>query len=209
VGQSLTVSDSTQKALRTHTIPTSKLVNVVKDDSAQAHIYKAWMAPPVDSDDTYAISVMNTLFGGAGLSARLFLELRDKQGLAYSVRSSFDAYRYSGLYKIYIGTEPSNKDKCLVGFETECGKLINELVSAQELAETKTNMLGRRQVFLETSSQWAAYVGGSLAQGRTLAQLAEYEDRILSVTSADIQRVSQQIFNSANVISIVGPSSIF
>ncbi len=208
-GNPLVVDAALEKSLLAHTIEENKTVNVVKEDSNQAHIYKAWVAPPMTSDDYYPLAVMNCLFGGAGLSSRLFLEMRDKQGLAYHVRSTYESYRYSGLLSLYIGTEPSNKQKCLDGFETECAKLMNEPVSGTELSETKQNLLGRRTVFLETASSWASYVGSSLAMGKTMDDLKTHEQKIMAVTPADIQAMAQKIFNQPSVISIVGPSSIF
>lgn len=189
------------------TISESALITAPKEDSSQLNMYKAWLAPTVSHPDYYPLMVLNTLFGGGGLSSRLFLELRDKQGLAYSVRSSYEGYKYSGLFSIYMGTEPKNKEKCLQGFERECDRLFNELVPEQELAETKQNILGRRTVFLETASQWASYVGSNMTMGRTFAEMAEFAERINAVTAEDIQRVAKTYLDQPAVISMVGPSS--
>lgn len=208
-GSALTVSQPVIDRLNSHVIPENKTVNVVKDDSAQAHIYQAWVAPKLNSNIYTPLSVMNCLLGSAGLTSRLFLELRDKQGLAYTVRSSYEAYQYSGLMSLYIGTDPSNKEKCLTGFKEEIDKLCNTPVSDQELAETKQNLLGRRTVFLETATQWASYVGSSMAMGRTLEELKTHEDKLRAVTAEDIQTVAQQLFSTPSITSMVGPASMF
>jgi predicted Zn-dependent peptidase len=208
-GSPLVVTDNTITELNKQTIPEIKTVNVVKDDSAQAHIYQAWIAPHLNHQSYYPLAVMNCLLGSAGLSSRLFLELRDKQGLAYTVRSSYEAYRYSGLLSLYIGTDPNNKEKCLNGFNEEIAKLCETAVSEQELAETKQNLMGRRTVFLETVTQWASYVGSSIAMGKTIDDLAKHEDRLMAVTAKDIQQAAQTLFKTPSVTSIVGPAHIF
>ncbi len=198
----------TTKALRAYELTESQYVTFPRDDSTQAHIYKGWLAPAIDNPDHYPMAVLNTLLGAAGLSSRLFLELRDKQGLAYNVRSSYEAYKYQGLFYIYIGTEPSNKDKCLQGFIDECQKLMDTPVSERELAETKENILGRRTVYLETATQQAGYVGSNFVMGREIEDIEQLNQRINAVTADDIQRVAKTYLTRPSVISVVGPSAI-
>ncbi|MEB3245599.1 MAG: pitrilysin family protein [Vampirovibrionales bacterium] len=183
----------------------SQQIRISKPDSNQAHIYQAWLAPEAAHDDVYTLLVLNTILGAGGLSSRMFLELRDKQGLAYTVRSAYEAYLCRGLFSLYIGTDPKNIDKCLKGFEDECGKLMDTLVGAQELAEAKQNLLGRRSVFLETSNQWASYLGSQFALGRSLEDIAVIPQRVQAVTAVDIQRVAQSVFRTPSVISMVAP----
>ncbi|MEB3287796.1 MAG: pitrilysin family protein [Vampirovibrionales bacterium] len=191
-------------------LPKNQYVSYAKDDSSQAHIYKGWLVPGVHHPDFYALSLMNTILGGAGLSSRLFLELRDKQGLAYNVRSALDTVKHKGAFTLYIGTEPSNKEKCLKGFEEECGKLIKTLVSAKELADAKRNMLGRRSIYLETGPQLCGYIAGNYVMGKTIEDIEALPERIEAITSADIQRVAEKYMSPSNphVTSISGPSSI-
>jgi predicted Zn-dependent peptidase len=207
-GKTLKVNDTTITSLKTITISNNTAITSAKEDSSQLNIYKAWIAPNLQHDDYYPLMVLNTLFGSGGLSSRLFLELRDKQGLAYSIRSSYEGYRYSGLFSIYMGTEPSNKEKCLAGFDKECQKLFNELVSDKELEETKRNILGRRTVFLETASQWASYVGSNTTMGRSFTDLKNFDEHIQGVTANDIQRVAKTYLDQPAIISMVGPSAV-
>jgi len=202
------LNDSVIHTLKNHKIAENQYVTGARDDSAQCHIYQAWLAPTLDNDDFYPMVVLNTLLGAAGLSSRLFLELRDKQGLAYTVRSSYDAYRYNGLFNLYIGTDPANKQKCLDGFKTECQKLMDTPVSAKELADTKVNILGRRAVYLETASQQASYYGSNFVMGRDIADLENLPDAINGVTAAQIQHVAQKYLTQPSVVSVVGPSAI-
>jgi zinc protease len=199
-------TEQAEATLRQLTIPSNRYLPFERNDSTQMHIYQAWLGPHIKHPDYVALSLMNTILGAAGLSSRLFTELRDKQGLAYNVRSSLDASRCRGSFTLYIGTEPSNRQKCIDGFAQEIAKLTDVLVPDWELAEAKENMLGRRQVFLETGPQQASYLASNLVLGRTLAELAAFDDQIKAVTASDIQRVSQALFSTPSIISAVGPA---
>lgn len=202
------VTPQTSDALARLAHPQDVMVTFARDDSSQAHIYKGWLMPDTKNPDYYPMAVLNTILGAAGLSSRLFLELRDKQGLAYNVRSTYEAYRHKGIFYLYIGTEPRNKEKCLKGFIEECDKLIQVPVSEKELADAKRNILGRRSVFLETAHQQANYIGANYTLGRSLAEIDNIAENIEAVTPADIQRVAQTYLTQPAVISVVGPSSI-
>ncbi|WP_303673416.1 M16 family metallopeptidase [Vampirovibrio chlorellavorus] len=203
------VEDSVQARLRNLTLTQDELITFARDDSSQAHIFKGWLVPEAKHDDYAPLALMNTILGAAGLSSRLFLELRDKQGLAYNVRSTYEAYRHKGLFYLYIGTEPKNKDKCLKGFIEEVNKLADIPVSAEELADAKRNILGRRSVFLETAHQQANYIGANFTQGRSLEEIARVPEQIEAVTPADVQRVVRQYLLQPALVSLVGPSRIF
>ncbi len=203
------VEDSVQAKLRNLSLTQDELITFARDDSSQAHIFKGWLVPEARHEDYAPLALMNTILGAAGLSSRLFLELRDKQGLAYNVRSTYEAYRHKGLFYLYIGTEPKNKDKCLKGFIEEVNKLAEVPVSAEELADAKRNILGRRSVFLETAHQQANYIGANYTQGRTLEEIARVPEQIEAVTPADVQRVVQQYLLQPALVSLVGPSRIF
>jgi zinc protease len=200
------VAPQTEATVRGLSIAKDELVTFARDDSSQAHIFKGWLMPETQHEDYAALALMNTILGAAGLSSRLFLELRDKQGLAYNVRSTYEAYRHKGIFYLYIGTEPKNKDKCLKGFIEEIDKLIHIPVSEAELADAKRNSLGRRSVFLETAHQQANYIGANYTLGRSLEQIASIPAQLDAVTSADIQRVASTYLAKPSVSSIVAPS---
>jgi zinc protease len=183
----------------------SQRLHIPVPDSSQCHIFQAWLLPAANHPDYTAMQVLNTILGGAGLSARLFTELRDKQGLAYNVRSSMDAFEGCGVFNLYIGTEPKNRERCIDGFDTEIKKLVDIPVAQQELDEAKRNVVGRRALGLETAHQQAGLIGNTLMLGRSLDTIATFEQRILAITSADIQRVAQTYLTQPSLITFAGP----
>ncbi len=100
----------------------------------QAHIIQGWLVPTFESDDAPALMLLNNILGAGGLSSRLFLELRDKKGLAYTVRSSYEQSADAANFSIYIGTEPNNIQIAIDGFGQELQKLKDIAVTEQELA---------------------------------------------------------------------------
>ncbi len=198
---------ATVKAPEIRALSKNEYLTTAKNDTSQMHLFKGWFAPQMSHPDYPAMVVLNTILGGAGLTSRLFLELRDKQGLAYVVRSQYEASRYLGLFTLYIGTDPNNREKALKGFGVECQKLMDVPVSAKELDEAKENINGRRVVFLETASQQCAYIGNQLALGLSLPEIEQLIERIQSVTSQDVQSVAQQYLSQPSIVTAVGPEN--
>lgn len=184
-----------------------KIVSIAKEDAQQAQVLQGWIACNVKNEDYLALSVLNTILGSAGLSSRLFLELRDKKGLAYVVRSSFDVMKSAGLFSVYIATEPKNIQICLDGFKEEIGKLQTELVSDKELEDAKNNIIGKRKFFHETNSQKAYYLGYFENMDLGAEFDALMEAKIQAVTKEDIKRVANKYLSGHSVVSLVAPEA--
>lgn len=184
-------------------IPENKCVTVSLEDSSQAQIVQGWICSGIRDEDYPALVVLNTILGASGLSSRLFVELRDKKGLAYHVRSSLEALKHLGLFTVYIGTAPQNIKTCIEGFETEINKLKNETVSEQELNDAKNNYLGKRDFVHETNAQQAYYLGYYDIMGMGAEFDTEFEKKIRQVSSDDIKRVANKFLNKHSVISIL------
>lgn len=181
------------------------IVKIEKNDVAQAQVFQGWIVPSARDQDAAALTLLNIILGAGGLSSRLFLELRDKKGLAYTVRSSYSPYKHSGLFSIYIATEPKNIQTALDGFKEEIGKLIKDPVSEDELNESKNNFIGKRAFAHETNAKQAHYLGYYEIIGLS----AEYDNRIndfiIAVTPADIQFVASKYLSNPSVVSLLAP----
>ncbi len=199
----------TESGLTPFVVPSlkeDKVVTIAKEDVQQAQVLQGWIACALQDDDYIPLSILNTILGSAGLSSRLFVELRDKKGLAYVVRSSFDAMKTAGLFTVYIATEPKNIQVCLDGFKEEIGKLQTELVSDKELQDAKNNVIGKRKFFHETNSQKAYYLG--YFENMELGAEFDYsiEENIQAVSKEDILRVANKYLSGASVVSLLAPS---
>ncbi|MDD3150593.1 MAG: pitrilysin family protein [Candidatus Gastranaerophilales bacterium] len=184
-------------------IPENKIVTIAQNDTAQAQILQGWIAPEFGHKDYIPTMILNTILGASGLSSRLFIELRDKKGLAYTVRSSYDPLKYSGNFSVYIATAPQNIKVCLDGFKEEIQKLIDVEVSDNELENAKKNISGKRAFFHETNAQQAHYLGYYDVMGIG----AEYDELIIekikAVSAKQIQEAAQKYLCGNSLTSIL------
>ena len=182
-----------------------KDVELIQPDLNQAHILKGWYVDSADSEDFPVISLLNIILGASGLSSRLFLELRDKKGLAYVVRSAYDVARLSANFSIYMATEPKNIEVSLKGFDEEIEKIKTIPVSEEELENAKNNLFGKWAFISETNSQQANCLAhyGIMGFGFDFHQKAV--EKVKKVTVEDIMRCANKYFNDKYVLSILKP----
>ena len=207
--------DNTVGSLDNSSVEESKVVkpqltefkrsDVIKEDANQAQIYQGWLVPNFKSDDYPVLAVINTILGASGLSSRLFLELRDKKGLAYTVRTSCESHLECAVFSIYIATEPKNIDVSLAGFKEEIDKIKTILVSDEELTNAKNNIIGKQQFITETNSQQStglAYYGimdlGFDYQSKVI-------EKIKSVTPQQLIECANKYFTDKTVITVLHP----
>ncbi len=204
------IGDIETSVLQEKTIPVPLLIKpksseIIKNDAQQAQIIKGWIFPTFNSKDYPAIILLNVILGSAGLSSRLFIELREKKGLAYHVRSTYETNEQCANFSIYIATEPKNVQICLDGFETEVDKLKNIPVSDFELENAKNNVIGKQQFVTETNAQQA----NQLAYYEIMGLGFDFQDKIIEkikkVKVFDIQRVANEYFVVNSVISVLKP----
>lgn len=197
--------DIKSKSFATPILKESKTVEIIKPDAQQAQIIQGWIMPTLTSEDYPALVLLNIMLGSAGLSSRLFLELREKKGLAYTVRSTYEANEKCANLSIYIATEPKNIDICLSGFKEEIGKFKTIPVSEQELSNAKNNLIGKQQFVTETNAQQANLLCyyGIMKLGFDFQSVII--EKIKKVNVEDIQKVACKYFNENSVTSILKP----
>ncbi len=183
----------------------SKDVDVIQENLNQAHILKGWLVETADSNDYPALSLLNVILGASGLSSRLFLELRDKKGLAYVVRSSYDMARGGANFSIYIATEPKNIEVSLKGFEEEIEKIKTIPVGEEELENAKNNLFGKWAFISETNSQQANWLAHYAILGLGFDFRDKAVEKIKDVTAQDIQDCANKYFNDKYVLSVLKP----
>ena len=183
-----------------------KTVENTKADLNQAHIIKGWLLPTYGEPDYPAIVLLNIILGSCGLSSRLFLELRDKKGLAYVVRSSYETFKYAGNFMIYIATAPTNIDTCLSGFDEEIQKIKNYPVSEEELENAKTNIVGKYEFLEETNIQQACSYAKFDVLGLGYNYTENIKQQVQSVSADNILKCAQKYFaDDKYVLSIIKP----
>ncbi len=178
---------------------------IQKEDANQAQIFQGWNIPNIYSKDYPAIILLNTLLGASGLSSRLYLELREKKGLAYNIRSTFEANLLGGHFFIYIATEPKNIQTALNGLKIEIKKITEEYISDEELENAKSSTIGKRQFYKETNLLEANLNG--IYEYLNLGYKFEDEliNKIAALTKEDILKTASKYFTKPSALCILAP----
>lgn len=162
-------------------------------------------AYPFLHKDEYALSVLSTILGG-GMSSRLFMEVREKRGLAYSVHTSVEKYPDTGYFVVSAGVEHAKLEQAIKTILAEFRKIKRTSVSKAELAKAKNYIRGTMTLSLETSDRIAQHGASSLISLGRVRSLEEVLDGIEKVTAVDIQRVARDILRTGKLnLAIIGP----
>ncbi|MDX2255066.1 MAG: pitrilysin family protein [Pseudanabaenaceae cyanobacterium bins.39] len=173
-------------------------------DTQQAIIMIGYPAPPVTSADYATLKIISTYLGN-GLSSRLFVELREKRGLAYEVSASYATRLEASQFVAYMGTSPQNAAIALSGLRHECERLTTEMLTEQELALCKSKLLGQYALGKQTNAQIAQIYGWYEVMGLGAEFDRIFIETISAVSTSDILRVAQTYFQDP-AISMVGPN---
>ena len=182
-----------------------KYSEIIKKDANQAQILQGWHVATLGEDDYPAIMLLNVILGASGLSSRLFTELREKKGLAYTVRTAYETHRKSAVFSIYIGTEPSNIQTSIDGFKEEIEKIKKIPVSREELHNAKNNLIGKQQFISETNAQQANMMGYYSIMGKSFDYQKEIIEKLKLITSEQLQACANKYFTDEFVLSVLKP----
>lgn len=179
-------------------------VKIESRKTDQSHICIGLPGVSLDDSDRYALSLLNGILGD-GMSSRLFLNLREEQGLAYDVYSSLNHFRDCGSLVVYCGVEPKKTRSAISAIMDEFHS-ISQGITESELVRAKEYAKGRLLLRMEDSRSVAAWIG---TQELLLDKVSTIEDVIESidaVTEVDIARVSSRVITRDNIrTAIVGP----
>lgn len=178
---------------------------IIKEDANQAQIIQGWLVPTIGSEEYPVLMLLNIILGASGLSSRLFLELREKKGLAYTVRTAYETHRKSAVFSIYIGTEPSNIKTSIEGFKEEIEKIKTIPVSEIELKNAVNNLIGKQQFVTETNSQQANIMAYYSIMGKPYNFREEVVAALHKVTPKMLQECANKYFTDEYVLSVIRP----
>ena len=178
---------------------------LIKDDANQAQIIQGWQVATLGDKEYAELMLLNIILGASGLSSRLFLELREKKGLAYTVRTSYETHKKSAVFSIYIGTEPGNIQTSIDGFKEEIEKIKTIPVSEEELHNAKNNLIGKQQFLSETNSQQANIMSYYSVMGKPFNYKETVIDMVKQITSADLQACANKYFTDDSVLAVIKP----
>lgn len=180
------------------------LVLVRNKDLEQSHICLGGPAYPQNHAERYAALVLNTVLGGS-MSSRLFQNVREKRGLAYSVGSGLSAFRDAGLISIYAGCANERVGEVIGVIIAELRQLVEAPVSASELQRAKDNVKGSLLMGLESTWHRAAYLARQEMYFDRMYTIDETIAGLAAVTVTDVSRVARYLLATAPLsIAVLG-----
>jgi predicted Zn-dependent peptidase len=183
-------------------------VLVVKRETEQTHVVTGVRAFAALDPDRYALTVVNQVLGG-GMSSRLFQEIRETRGLAYSVFSYSASYADLGFVAVYAGTAPEHVPETLALINGELDRLVEHGLSDAEIASAKGHLVGSLAMSLESSASRMRRLGRSELVEGDIPSLDDLIARVDAVTADDVARVIDRVFaNAPRALAVVGPHSV-
>lgn len=173
-------------------------------DTEQAHIALAFPGLAVNSDSLYTLNLLNNLFGGS-MSSMLFQEVREKCGLAYSVYSYHSAYKDTGQFTIYAGTNPKNIDQLIeVIYRTINRALTGEFTDIQ-IEKGKEQMKGSLVLGMESTVSRMVILGRNEIQRREHLEVDEIIKKIEAISLVGVNEILHNIFVNNHSVALIGP----
>ncbi len=188
-----------------HDPATAVRMAVLHRDTEQAHVVTGMRGLPALDPDRYALTIVNQVLGG-GMSSRLFQEVREERGLAYSVYSFHAGFADAGYVAVYAGTAPERVHETLDVVTAELERLVADGLSTAELDAAKGHLTGSLAMSLETSASRMRRLGRAEMLEGDVPSLDEVVGRIERVTHDDVARVIDRVFRDGpRTLAVVGP----
>jgi predicted Zn-dependent peptidase len=162
-------------------------------DASQAQLIVGVPALRRDHPDAWTLAVLNAILGD-GMSSRLFLSVREAQGLAYDVSSGLVDYADAGSLEISAGVDPERLPAALSALLAELVRLRDEDVPAEELAKTKAYLSGGLELRMDETRHLASWIGGQEALHDKVLTLDEALAAVAAVQATDVRELAGRLF---------------
>jgi predicted Zn-dependent peptidase len=180
-------------------------VKIHRRDLEQAHICLSTMGTAISDSRRFAFSLMNTLLGG-NMSSRLFQEIREKRGLAYSVYSFISSHVDSGMFGVYCGVDPKNTRQAIQLIHQELETICQKKITPDELSDAKEYTKGNLFLAAESAdNQMVRLAQNEIYFGKYIP-LRTVIDKVEAVNVDDIQGLARSLFQpQQTALTLLGP----
>ena len=185
--------------------PSPERFRLIEKDTQQAHVILGFQSPHSMDEDRYALAIFNTVLGG-GMSSRLYQEIREIRGLAYSTYSYQHGYSDSGFFGLYAGCSAENAEEVVKLMRGEIEGIAEDGVSQEEFDLALGNITGSLALRFEASlARMNRLVGVELGSGEYLS-VSEVIGKFRSQGLEDVRKVARRIVSSPSTLVAVGKS---
>jgi predicted Zn-dependent peptidase len=177
-------------------------VSFLEKDTEQYHVCLGGKGIAREDERRFALRVLEGVLGGTS-SSRLFQEVRERRGLAYSVFCFSNLYAHTGEVGVYVGTRPENLSEALSVLAGELERGVREPASDEELVRSRENLKGRIALALESTGARMSRLGTSVLNGLPILSVEELIERIDAVDIDALRELAAEMF-SAPALSVAG-----
>jgi len=171
----------------------------------QAHVFIGYPGLKITDPKRNVLAVLLNILGG-NMSSRLFVEVREKRGLAYRVHADAVSYRDAGGVVINAGLNPSRLKEAIAVIVAQCARLAKQNVSAKELADAKSNLAGQLALSMEDSSAQASWFASKFWFEKNLASYEEEIRKLKKVTASQVLKLAKEIFKEKEMrLAVISP----
>jgi zinc protease len=174
----------------------------IKLKKEQTHIVLGYRGLTIKSEERYILDVIQSVLAGQG--GRLFLELRDKNSLAYSVSPIRMEGIEAGYFGTYIGCSPDKKEKAIEMMRAELMKMTAELISEEELERAQNYLVGQQAISLQRKSSISQSILLDVTYGLPANLTFEVIEKYKKITREQVRDLSKKLFTGPEVLSVVG-----
>jgi predicted Zn-dependent peptidase len=181
-----------------------KALVVLERPTEQVHLVVGMRCPGRHSPERWPLAVLNHVLGG-GISSRLFQEVRERRGLAYSIWSERIHYEEVGTMTVSVGTAPEHAPEVLALVHGELDRMGENGISARELTVAKGHLRAETLLSLEDSGARMSRIGSSLLLHGQVLEVDEVLAKVEAVTVEDVAAVAAELATQTRTLSVVGP----
>jgi len=180
-------------------------VHLERKDTEQAHLCLALSGLSLLHPKRFILDLLNVILG-EGMSSRLFTEIRDRLGLAYSIHSYVEHFLDTGSITIYAGVEPKNLQVAIRAILEQLAQL-KELVPEAELSKAKELSKGRLLLHMEDSRNVASWMGGQEVLTEHILSVDQIVSIIDAITAEELKKLARELMVSSQLrLAVVGPA---
>ena len=175
----------------------------INRDTHQSHVMIGTRAYDAHDKRRTGLYLLNNILGGPGMNSRLNIALREKNALVYNVESNLTSYTDTGVFSIYFGCDPEDKERCIELVRKELKKLRENLMKDSQLSAAKKQIIGQLGVASDNFENCALDMGKCFLHYNRYEEKEEVYKRIENISASEILDIANDIFCEKNLSTLV------
>lgn len=194
---------SAMKSYMRTPVPQCGMIQTLHKDTHQAHVIIGGQNFALNDPNRVGMVLLSNILGGPGMNSRLNVSLREQRGLVYAVESGVTSYSDTGLFTIYLGTDPSNLDQCLSIVEKELRRLMRNKLTDRQLSTAQHQLFGQMAISSENKENATLAMGKSLLHFNKYESMEEVMNHVIAFKAIDLMDIANEILEINKLNRIV------